>query len=124
MGELKQGPDPHSGTIVCVRRETLRPRVKQLMCGSLHGMRIRPSLLQPYICQAGTQVSWKGQWLGAGVQGLWSNPSVRAAVDSGETDRGDMREKIVVGNVCGGKPGSHGSKVILLSHAYRVEPSP
>ena len=47
---------------------------------------------------------------------MWSNPRVRAAVDWRETDRGDVREKIVVGNACGGKPGSHGNKVILLSH--------
>ena len=31
-------------------------------------------------------------------------------------DLGDVREEIVVGNACGGKPGSHGSKAILLSH--------
>jgi len=47
---------------------------------------------------------------------LWSNPRVRAAVDYGEKDRGDVREETVVGNACGGKPGSHGSKAILLSH--------
>ena len=41
---------------------------------------------------------------------------VRAAVDCGETDGGDVREEIVVGNICGGKPSSHGSKEILLSH--------
>ena len=41
---------------------------------------------------------------------------MRAAVDCGETDRGELREVIVVGNACGGKPGSHGSKVIMLSH--------
>ena len=41
------------------------------------------------------QVSWKGQRLGAGVSGLWSNPSSRAAVDCGEMDRGDVREEIV-----------------------------
>ena len=52
---------------------------------------------------------------------MWSIPSVRAAVDCRETDRGDVKEEIVVGNACGEKPGSHGSKVILLSH---VEPSP
>jgi len=27
------------------------------------------------------------------------------------------REEMAVANACGGKPGSHGSKVILLSHA-------
>ena len=31
---------------------------------------------------------------------------------------------IVVGNAGGGKPGSHGSKAILLSHAQGLEPSP
>ena len=30
----------------------------------------------------------------------------------------------MMGNACGGKPGSHGSKVILLSQVYGVEPSP
>ena len=47
---------------------------------------------------------------------MWSNPRARAAVDCGETDRGGVREEIVVGNPCGGKPGSHGSKAILLNH--------
>ena len=61
------------------------------------------------------QVPWKAQWLGAGVYGLWSSPWARAAVDCGEKDQGDMREKTVVGSAGGGKPGSHGSKVILLS---------
>ena len=35
-----------------------------------------------------------------------------------------MREEILVGNAGGGKPGSHGSKEILLSHAQGIEPSP
>ena len=48
--------------------------------------------------------------------GLWSNHRARAAVDCREMDRGDVREAIVVGNVCEGKLGSHGSKTILLSH--------
>ena len=42
---------------------------------------------------------------------------MRAAVDCGEMDKGDVREGSVVGNAGGGKPGSHGSKGILLSHA-------
>ena len=46
-----------------------------------------------------------------------------AAVDCGEMDPGDVREEIVVGNARGGNPGSHGSKVILLSHTKGVEPS-
>ena len=36
----------------------------------------------------------------------------------------DVMEETVAGNTCGGKPGSHGSKGILLSHAEGVEPSP
>ena len=48
---------------------------------------------------------------------MWSNPRVRAAVDCRKTDGGDVREETVVGNACAGKLGSHGSKVILLSHA-------
>ena len=92
-------------------------RLKQVICGSINGMRIRQSLPQSYIPQTGTQIPCKGQQLGAGVQGLWSNPRVRAAVDGGEGDRWDVREETVVGNDCGGKPGSQGSKAILPSHA-------
>ena len=49
---------------------------------------------------------------------------MRAAVDCREKDQGNGRKQIVAGNACGRKPGSGGSKVILLSHAKRVEPSP
>ena len=55
---------------------------------------------------------------------MWSNLRTRAAVDCGETNQGEVREEIVVGNACEGKPGSHGSKVILLSHAKSMEPPP
>ena len=48
---------------------------------------------------------------------MCSNPRVRAAVYCGETDLGDVREETVVEIASGGKPGSHGSKAILLSHA-------
>ena len=41
-----------------------------------------------------------------------------------ETDRGAVREEIVVGNDRGEKPGSRGSKAIMLSHVYGVELSP
>ena len=41
---------------------------------------------------------------------------MRAAVDCGEKDQKEVREETVVGNACGGKLGSHGSKAILLSH--------
>ena len=55
---------------------------------------------------------------------MCSNPRVRAAVDHGETDQGDVREEIVVGNAGGQMPGRHGIKAILLSHTFGVEPSP
>ena len=74
-------------------------------------------MLQPYTPQRGVWVPWKAQQLGAGVEGLWSNPRARAAIDYGETDQGDVREETVVGNACGGKLGSHGSKAVTLSHA-------
>ena len=55
---------------------------------------------------------------------MWSNPRSRAAVDCREMDQEDEKEETVVGKACGGKPGSHGSKAILLSHTEGVEPSP
>ena len=48
---------------------------------------------------------------------MWSDPRARAVVDCRETDQREVREEIVMGNSCAGKPGSHGSKEILLSHA-------
>ena len=72
---------------------------------------------QAYIPQTEMRVPSKMQQLGAGIWGVWSNPRARAAVDCRETYLGDVREESVVGNACGRKPGSHGSKVILLSHA-------
>ena len=49
-------------------------------------MRIRQFLPQPYIAQIGMNVLWKVQWLGAGVQGLWSNHRAKATVDCREMD--------------------------------------
>ena len=48
---------------------------------------------------------------------MWSDPKARAAVSCRNADGEEVREEIVVGNACGGKPGSHGRKAILLSHA-------
>ena len=105
MGQLSESEEKH-----------LRLRVKQLISGSLNGMRIRRSLLQPYIPQRGMQVTrrhsdWELEFRDCGAipgQGL---------LLTGETDRGGVREEIVVRNACRGKPGSHGSKGILLNHA-------
>ena len=49
-GQLSESEEKH-----------LRLRVKQLICGSLNGMRIRQSLLQPYILWTGMPVPWKVQ---------------------------------------------------------------
>ena len=80
-------------------------------------MRIRQSLLQPYIPWTGMRGPWKVQWLGAGVWGVWSDPRVRAAIDCGETNQWDVRQEIIVGCASGGKPGIHGNKVTHLSQA-------
>ena len=69
MAELKQGSDPHIGALTESEEKHLRLRVKQLICGSLNGMRIRQSLPQPYIPRMGTRGPWKVQQLGAGVSG-------------------------------------------------------
>ena len=97
------------------QKKHLRLRLNQLICGNLNGIRIRQSLPQLYIPWTGMQVLWKVQRLGHGVQEVWSNPRVRAAVQCGEMDLWDVKET-VVGNACEGKSGSHGSKVILRSH--------
>ena len=96
---------PTSGQLSESEAKHLRLRVKQLICGSLSRMRIRQSLLQPYRPPMVQQ-------LGAGVQGLWRNPWARAAVECRKANPGDVRAENVVGNACGGKPGSHGSKAI------------
>ena len=56
---------PTSGELSESEEKHLRKRVQQLIYGSLNGVRIRQSLLQP--SQTGTQVPWKVQQLEAGV---------------------------------------------------------
>ena len=52
---------PTSGELSESEERHLRLRVKELICGSLHEMRVRQSLLQPYIHWTGMQVPWKVQ---------------------------------------------------------------
>ena len=52
---------PTSGQLSESEEKHLRLRVKQLICGSLNGMRIRQSLPQPYIHQTWMPVPWKAQ---------------------------------------------------------------
>ena len=49
---------------------------------------------------------------------------MRAAVDCREKDQGNVRVEIVVGNACGGKPSSHGSKAIVLQSQEPQEQTP
>jgi len=65
--ELKRGSIPTSMQLSEPKEKHLRLNVKQLICDSPNGMRIRQSLLQPYIPWTGMLVPWKMQQLGAGV---------------------------------------------------------
>ena len=58
---------PTSGQLSESEEKHLRLRMKELICDSLNGMRIRQSLPQPYVPWTGTQVPWKAQQLGAGI---------------------------------------------------------
>ena len=63
MGEPKQEFVPTSEQLSKSEEKHFRLRVKQLICGSLNGMRIRQSLPQPYIPQTGAQAPWRAQQL-------------------------------------------------------------
>ena len=54
-GNWSRGVIPTLGQLSESEEKHLRLRVKQLVYGSLNGMRIRQSLLQPYIPRTGTQ---------------------------------------------------------------------
>ena len=96
MGKLKQGSIPHIRAIVSVRRETFKagsetadlwqPKWNEnqtVRAAAIHTLDRNAGLLER-------------EWLGAGDWGLWSYLRASAAVDCGETDRGDAREEIVV----------------------------
>ena len=117
MGELKQGSDLHTGATVWVRGETFKAESETADLWQLKWNE-NQTVLATAICTLDRDTGpLEGTVAGSWCIGLWSNPRARAAVDCEEMDQGDVREEIVVGNACGGKSGSHGSKVILLSHA-------
>ena len=60
-GTESEGPIPTGGQLSESEEKHLRLRVKQLICGSLNGMRIRQSLLQPSVPQTGMHVPEKMQ---------------------------------------------------------------
>ena len=66
-GNWSRSPIPTEGQLSESEERHLRIRVKQLICGSLNGKKIRQSLPQSFIHGAGIRVCWKPQWLGTGV---------------------------------------------------------
>ena len=68
QGNRSRGPILTLGQLSESEEKHLRLRVKQLICGSLNGMRIRQSLPQPYIHTLDRNAGpWQAQQLGAGV---------------------------------------------------------
>ena len=59
----------------------LRLTVKQVICGSLNGMRIRQSLLQPYMPRTGMQVPRKVQELEFRDYGMFLEQGLLLTVD-------------------------------------------
>ena len=114
-GSWSRGPISTSGQLSESEEKCLRLRVRQLIHGSLNGMRIRQSLPQTYIPQTWTQVV-----PGSAAAGSWSLGIVEQSQGEGccWLRREGLRgcEEIVVGTACRGKQGSHGSKAMLLSH--------
>ena len=86
VGELKQGSEPRIEAIVWVRGETFKAESETADLWQPKWNEDRQFLLQPKRPWTGMQVLRKVQRLEAGVEGLWSNPRVRAAVDCRVTD--------------------------------------
>ena len=126
VGELKQGSDPHMGAIVWVRGESFKaesetadlwqPKWNENQTVLAAATRTLDRNTGPL--EGGAAGSWS---LGTveqpqGESCCWLRRDGLRGCEGEETDWGDMREEIVVGNACGEKLGSHGSKAILLSH--------
>ena len=107
MGELKQMSGPHIGATVCVRGETFKAESETA------------DLWQPKWnespCCSQTYPIWRSGW-GLEFRDCGAFPPSEGCCRL-LRDGGDVREEIKVGKACGGKRGSYGSKVMLLSHA-------
>ena len=85
--------------------------MKQLICDSLNGVRITQTILATAIYTPVEDVGpLEGIASGRWSAGIVEESRVRSAVDGGEMGGEDMREEIVAGNACGGKPGCLGGK--------------
>ena len=118
MLELKQGSNPHIGAIVWVRAETFEAESETADLWQPKWSENQTALATAIHTPDRETGPLQGTAAGSWSTRLWSNSRVRAAVDCGKNDLGDVREEIVVESACGRMPGSHGSKTILL------EPSP
>ena len=90
--------------------------MKQLICGSLNGMRIRQSLPRPYI-------SWAAQWQGLEFQDWGAIPGLGLLLTAERWIKG-MRGRRLWWEMPVEESQAAGSKAILLSHVKPVEPSP
>ena len=83
---------------------------------TIHSVSGSPSSAHQEVCRIffffKQSVRSEGNRKPRGAPVFWGRPY---AVDCGETEQGAVREEIMVGSACGGKPGSHGSKETLLS---------
>ena len=94
----------------------MKLRVKQLICDSPNGMIVIQTIAATAIHTLGRDVGpLEGTVAGNYSIGIVEQSQGEFSVDCGEMAKGDVREEIVVGNACEGKPCSHGGKAILLS---------
>ena len=115
MGELKQGSDSHIGTITRVRGETLKAESETadlLQPKWNENQTVLVAAIQTLDRDAGPL---EGTAAGSWSLGIVEQSQARAAVDCRETDRGDVREEIVVGKACGEKFLSHTANFHWLS---------
>ena len=112
VGKLKQGSNPHIGEIVWVRGEIFKAESETADLW-------QPKWNENQTVLAAARARDTGPREGTET-GSWSLEIVKQSQGEGccwlpRMDGGIVGEEIVVGDACGGKPGSHGSKAMLLS---------
>ena len=111
-GGTEAGSDPDIGAIVSVREETFKAESETADLWQPKwnkNQTVLAAAIHTPDRDAGPLEGWELEFRDCGAipgQGL---------LLTAETDQGDVREETVVRNAHGGKPGSHGSKAILLS---------
>ena len=118
VGELEQGSHWHIGAIVWVRGKTFKAKSETanlwwlkwnenqiVLAAAIHTLDRDTGVLEG-IAAGSWNLGIVEQSQGKGCCWLWRD----------RLKGGEEREETVVGNACGGKQSSHGSKVIWLSH--------